>query len=176
MATSTSCTNRALHQFGSEILGARNKQLHEQDNDEAARIRTLIDAVIKHLYHQPHLLHSVDRFRCNKPRADIIKLRPANKQQWVRGVQKAQKCYVEYNKRKQELPLSKYPGYKYEARSQPIVPATPIPIVMYKKQSLLSDAIPHRPPKRRTAMPLLTNSVHKQWRQTTSQSNQHRTS
>jgi hypothetical protein len=137
-------TIKELHQFSSEIWDARNTQLHKRDDEEAARIRTPIDAVIKHLYLQPHLLHSTDRFRCDTPLADIIKLRPANKQRWVRQVKKAQQRYVDYNKRKQ-LPLSKYPGYTYEARKQPILPATPTPIVVYQ-QRFLSNIIPHRPP------------------------------
>ena len=124
-------TIRALHQFSSEIWEARNKQLHKRDDEEAARIRTPIDAVIKHLYFQPHLLHSTDRFRCDKPLADIIKLRPANKQRWVRRVKKAQERYAEFNTRKQ-LPLSQYPGYTYTARRQLILPAKPTPIVVYQ--------------------------------------------
>jgi hypothetical protein len=146
-------TIRALLQFSSEIWDARNKQLHKHDNNEAARIRTPINAVIKHLYHQPHLLHSTDRFRCHKSLVDLLKLWPANKQRWVRCIQKAQQQYVEFNKQKQ-LPLSNYPGYQYEVRKQRIVQATPTPIVMHQ-QRLLSNIIPHRPPQHRTAMPLV---------------------
>ena len=157
-------TIRALHQFSSEIWEARNKQLHKRDDEEAARIRTPIDAVIKHLYFQPHLLHSTDRFRCDKPLADIIKLRPANKQRWVRRVKKAQERYAEFNTRKQ-LPLSQYPGYTYTARRRLILPAKPTPIVMYQ-QRLLSDILPQRPPQRRTAMPIAP-AIQPRRRQTT---------
>jgi hypothetical protein len=72
-------TIRALHQFTTEIWEARNKQLHKRDYEEAARIRTPIDAVIQQLYHQPQLLHLTDRFRCDKSLADLLKLRPDNK-------------------------------------------------------------------------------------------------
>jgi hypothetical protein len=64
----------ALHEFTTRIWEARNKQLHKPDDEEAARIQTPIDAVIKLLHCQPHLLHSVDRFQCGQSLPDILKL------------------------------------------------------------------------------------------------------
>jgi hypothetical protein len=88
-------TIRALHQFTVEIWAARNKQLHKRDDKAAARIRTPIDAVIKHLYHQLNLLHATDRFHCDTPLTVLTKLRPSKKHRWVRRVQQAQVRYAE---------------------------------------------------------------------------------
>jgi hypothetical protein len=75
---------RALHGFTTGIWEAQNKQLNRRDDEEAARIQTPIDAVIKLLHSQPHLLHSVDRFRCEQSLSDILKLLwPLNKRRWV---------------------------------------------------------------------------------------------
>jgi hypothetical protein len=77
-------TIQAIHNFTSAIWEARNKQLHRQDDELAARIRTPIVALITSLYNQPHLLHPTDRFRNTTPLATILNYRSDNKRRWVR--------------------------------------------------------------------------------------------
>jgi hypothetical protein len=77
-------TIRALHQWA-----ARNKELHKQNDEAAARIGTPVDAVLKHLYHQPNLLHAADPFNCDTPLVVLTKLQPSNKRRWVQRDQQA---------------------------------------------------------------------------------------
>ena len=146
-------TIRALHNFTTEIWDARNKQLHRRDDEMAARIRTPIDAVIKHLHAQSHLLHSADRFRCETPLHDILKLRPTNKRRWVRRTQQAQQRYIDFKKRKQ-APLSQYPGYTFTPRQRATIQPAPTTSLPSYSQSTLSNTLPMKPPRRRqSAMP-----------------------
>jgi hypothetical protein len=145
------CLINALHGFTTGIWEAHNKQLHRRDDDEAARIRTPIDAVFKLLHSQPHLLHSVDRFHCEQSLSDILKLRPLNKRRWVNRVRTAQKRYAKFHDR-HSLQLPKYEGFKYEPRERPIVHNLPEPTPMLQEQTTLP--FPIQTPQRRATFPL----------------------
>jgi hypothetical protein len=160
-------TIRALHQFTVKIWEACNQQLHKHDDEAAGRIGTPIDAVIKHLYHQPNLLHATNQFCCDKPLAVLTKLQPANKCRWVQRVQHAQARYVELLQKRRQLPLSKYPSYKFTFQKRPnIVPNTPI-TTSISQQTLLSDTLLQQPQRQRPTSMVPMTTQHPRQRQTT---------
>ena len=147
-------TIRALHTFSTEIWDARNTQLHKRNDEEAARIRTPIDAVIKELHQQPHLLHPTDRFRCETPLSDIIKLRPPNKRRWVRRVQQAQQRLIETSTH-QQTSLPTFQGYSITSRQRtPLLPT--MPKTTTYTQTTLTDTPPPRQPPPTSLRPTLT--------------------
>jgi hypothetical protein len=156
-------TIRAIHNFTSAIWEARNQQLHKRDDELAARIRTPIDALIKSLYQQPHLLHSTDRFRTATPLATILNYRPDNKRRWVRRVERAQARYIDIQKRRQ-VALVQYPGYTFKPRKRPPIPASPTQTIHFKQTTLFGTKPAHKTTKRAAKMP--TGKTQPQQRQT----------